>query len=219
MPVMKEYDRMTEKYLYFGNLYPHERQYKNDKFVGLSLNPRHEREIKHNALDPLPFPNDSIQKIQSQDVFEHLPFDAIPGVLDEVYRVLKQGGVFRLSVPDYRSSPLRQRTVYNDRGEPLADLMMGSSVAYDHPARGVKVKFLENGDAHLWFPRYELMLELIVRSHIRKSSEIVFYQYFIDDERFVCKPIPENEMFVMRCEPNDARAKGKPISIVVDFFK
>lgn len=215
----KEYQCVPENYLYFGNIYPNERQFKNEKFIGLALYPKHEREMQHNALDPLPFSDNSIPKIQSQDVFEHLPYHALVQVLDEIFRVLKPGGVFRLSVPDYRAPLLKKRTVYNYKNQPLGDLMMGASVAYDSADRGVKVTLLQNGDAHLWFPRYELLLELIVKSRIRQCNDIVFYQYFIDDENFVCNPIPENEMFVMRCEPNDPRAQGKPISIVVDFFK
>ena len=88
-----------EQYLYFGSLGPQERQYAVPNFVGLALNPAHDREIRHDALAPLPFADASIAKVQAQDVFEHLPFEKVPGVLDEVWRVLKPGGVFRLSLP------------------------------------------------------------------------------------------------------------------------
>lgn len=210
---------MVSTYLYFGSLGTNERQFKIPNFVGLALFPAHDREIKQNALDPLPFEGNTIEKIQSQDVFEHLPFERLPFVLDEVYRVLAIGGVFRLSVPDYRSPLLKKRTVYDSSHRPIGDLMMGAKLAYDSKTGLAKVEFASDGNAHLWFPKYELLLHLILKSHIRKCGNIKFYQGFLSDDEFLCDPIPENEMFVTRSVPNDNRAGGKPISIVVDFIK
>jgi len=208
-----------DTYLYFGSLGPQEKQYQVPNFVGLALHPAHDREIAHNALEPLPFAGASIPKIQSQDVFEHLPFENVPGVLDEIWRVLKPGGVFRLSVPDYRSPVLKRRSVYDSMGRVLGDLRMGASVAYDEASQAARVRFSSDGDAHVWFPRYELVLHLILRSQLRKCDAIKFYQCFLDDQHFLCEPIPENEMFVWRSVPNDPRGGGQALSIVVDFFK
>ncbi|MBA2588526.1 MAG: methyltransferase domain-containing protein, partial [Alphaproteobacteria bacterium] len=105
-----------EQYLYFGSLGQHERQFQVPNFIGLALEPAHDREIKHDLTAPLPHADNSIAKIQAQDVLEHLPFDKVPFVLDEIYRVLKPGGVFRLSVPDYRSPPMKRRSIYDGRG-------------------------------------------------------------------------------------------------------
>jgi SAM-dependent methyltransferase len=219
---------MSEKYLYFGNLGTNEKQFQIKEFLGLALHPKHDREIKHNALDTLPFENDSISKVQSQDVFEHLPYDSIPKIFDDIFRVMKTGGVFRLSVPDYRSPLSKKRSVYDYRGNVLGDLMMGASVSYDftegqktgwNPEHPIMVKFSGNGNAHIWFPRYESVLDLIIHSKIRHCREIMFYQYYLNDDTYVCDSIPENEMYVMRCAPNDKRSGGKPISIVVDFVK
>jgi SAM-dependent methyltransferase len=219
---------MPEKYLYYGNLGVTEKQFQIEKFVGLALYPKNDREIKHNALDTLPFDNESISKIQSQDVFEHLPYKSIPKIFDDIYRVMRTGGVFRLSVPDYRSPLLKRRSIYDYRGNVLGDLLMGAKVSYDYteaqktgfnPEHPIKVEFSGDGDAHIWFPRYESILDLIIHSKIRHCREIVFYQYYLSDYTYVCDSVPENEMYVMRCAPNDERSNGKPISIVVDFVK
>lgn len=208
-----------EQYLYFGSLGLHERQYQVPNFIGLALNPAHAREIRHDATAALPFGEASIAKIQSQDVFEHLPFEKVPFVLDEVYRVLKPGGVFRLSVPDYRSPVMKRRSVYDWRGRVTGDLLMGATPYLDETTGDARVRFSEDGHAHVWFPRYELVTHLILKSQIRKSGEIKFYQCFLDDHSFLCEPIPENEMFVQRAAPHDRRAGGAPTSIVVDFTK
>ena len=207
-----------EKYLYFGSLGLHERQYQVPNFVGLALHPAHDREVAHDATTALPFADSSIAKVQAQDVLEHLPLDKMPFVLDEIYRVLKPGGVFRLSVPDYRSPVLKRRSIYDARGRVTGDLLMGATPYFDDTTGDARVRFSEDGHAHVWFPRYELVTHLILKSEIRKS-DIKFYQCFLDDHTYLCEPIPENEMFVIRSVPNDMRANGAPISIVVDFVK
>lgn len=208
-----------EQYLYFGSLGLHERQYQVPNFIGLALEPKHDREVRHDATTALPFGDASIAKIQSQDVFEHLPFEKLPFVLDEVYRVLKPGGVFRLSVPDYRSPVMKRRSVYDWRGRVTGDLLMGATTYFDETTGDARVRFSEDGHAHIWFPRYELVTHLILKSEIRKSREIKFYQCFLDDHSFLCEPIPDEEMFVQRAAPHDRRAGGAPTSIVADFIK
>lgn len=207
-----------EQYLYFGSLGTHERQYRIANFVGLALNPAHDREIRHDATGPLPYPDNSIPKIQSQDVFEHLPFDRLPFVLDEIYRVLQPGGLFRLSVPDYRSPVLKRRSIYDARGRVTGDLMMGATPWFDEATGEAKVRFSDDGHAHIWFPRYELVTHLILKSEIRKSA-IHFYQCFLDDQTYLCEPLPDDGLFVQRAAPHDRRAGGAPVSIVVDFVK
>jgi SAM-dependent methyltransferase len=207
-----------EQYLYFGSLGTHERQYAIPNFIGLALNPAHDREIGHDATGPLPYPDNSISKIQAQDVFEHLAFDKLPFVLDEVYRVLQPGGLFRLSVPDYRSPVLKRRSVYDARGRVTGDLMMGATPWFDEATGEAKVRFSDDGQAHVWFPRYELVTHLILKSEIRKSA-IHFYQCFLDDQTYLCEPVPDDGLFVQRAAPHDRRAGGAPVSIVVDFVK
>jgi SAM-dependent methyltransferase len=207
-----------EKYLYFGSLGLHERQYQVPNFVGLALHPAHDREVAHDATTALPFADSSIAKVQAQDVLEHLPLDKMPFVLDEIYRVLKPGGVFRLSVPDYRSPVLKRRSIYDARGRVTGDLLMGATPYFDDTTSDARVRFSEDGHAHIWFPRYELVTHLILKSEIRKS-DIKFYQCFLDDHTYLCEPIPENEMFVQRAAPHDTRAGGAPVSIVADFTK
>jgi len=207
-----------EQYLYFGSLGRHERQFQVPNFIGLALEPAHDREIKHNLTDPLPYPDASIAKIQAQDVLEHLPFEKVAAVLDEIYRVLQPGGTFRLSVPDYRSPIQKRRSIYDARGRVIGDLMMGATSYLDQATGDARVRFSSDGEAHLWFPRYELITHLVLKSELRKSR-IHFYQGFIDDHTYLCEPVPDSEMFVQRAAPHDRRAGGAPTSIIADFVK
>lgn len=211
--------RLAGKYLYFGNLTPVERQFSSGKFVGLALEPQHDREIRHDARDPLPVPDSSVVKVQSQDVFEHIEYDKLPPILDDIYRVLAPSGTFRLSLPDYNSPFLLSRCVFDEAGNVLADLRMGGSVRFDKKTKSRTVEFLGNGNAHVWFPTYPQVTDLIASSRLSECSRIEFYHYFESRDRFTCREIPDPELFVMRAPPNDMRAKGAPISLVVDFIK
>ena len=207
-----------EPYLYFGSLGQHERQFQIANFVGLALEPAHAREIKHNLTDPLPYADGSVAKVQAQDVLEHLTFEKVPFVLDEIYRVLKPGGTFRLSVPDYRSPVQKRRSIYDARGRVIGDLLMGATSYLDQTTGDARVRFTEDGEAHVWFPRYELVTHLVLKSELRKA-QIRFYQAFLDDHTYLCEPVSEDEMFVQRAVPHDRRAGGVPTSIIADFVK
>ena len=98
---------------YFGNLHPWLPQF--DTFKGLALQPQFEHDIQHDARHPLPLPDDSVDGFQSEDVFEHLEYERVSSVFDEIFRCLTSGGMFRLSMPDYNSPLLRSRSLYGQR--------------------------------------------------------------------------------------------------------
>ena len=86
-------------------------------------------------------------------------------------------GVFRLSLPYYRSIVLRQRSVFDHCGNVIADTIMGGG-RYDSETGGEIVDLKPGGDGHVWFPNYEKVLELIITSEMRGCQEINFYQYY-----------------------------------------
>src|SRR5579871_2318833 len=138
-------------YIYFGNLLPQEIQYASGLFYGLALKAKFDRDITHDARSPMPFSDGTIRGFQSQDVFEHISHSELPKILDEVFRCLQKDGIFRLSVPDYNSPLLRNRTVYDSDGNILCDIAMGGHVSCNFN-EAIKVHFDAGGDAHLWFP-------------------------------------------------------------------
>ena len=209
---------MLDKYVYFGNLLPEEEQYRSDLFVGLALNNPYEKDILHDATKPLPFADHTVIGFQSQDVFEHIEFAKIRLSLDEVFRCLRQGGLFRLSLPDYNSPVLKSRSVYDCDGNLLCDLAMGGSVRGTMNG-GLTVSFGDGGGSHLWFPTYCNVLHLIVSSKIRKCSSISIHHAWLDAKTYICKEFDQTIMPVRRTPPKDMRAGGKPVSIVIDFVK
>jgi SAM-dependent methyltransferase len=208
----------NERYVYFGNLWPHEEQYKSDLFRGLALTNPQDKDILHDIRRPLPFQDGSVRGFQSQDVFEHVDRQTVPKIFDEIFRCLASGGIFRLSLPDYNSPLLKSRSVYDSDGHILGDLAMGTAVS-GRINGGLNVTFAEGGDAHIWFPTYEQVLHLILASEIRKCTTISVHHAWINRAEFVVKEFDQAVMPVKRVPPEDMRAGGKPISIVVDFRK
>jgi SAM-dependent methyltransferase len=68
------------------------KKYINDKNV----------EFKVGSAIEIPYGNDTFDSVVSWEVIEHIPKDTENKMFEEVYRVLKPGGVFYLSTP-YRS--------------------------------------------------------------------------------------------------------------------
>lgn len=52
--------------------------------------------------DGIPFPDNSVSKIYSSHLFEHIPYNGIVKLLSECKRVLKKDGVFSICVPNAR---------------------------------------------------------------------------------------------------------------------
>jgi SAM-dependent methyltransferase len=214
-------DVRSDTILYHGHLGRNEVQYLNSsRFIGLCLKPSHDREIAHDITQPLPLPDDFVSAFQSQDVLEHIAFDEAIAALNEVHRCLTPGGFFRLSLPDYNSPLLLKRTVYDHKGNPLADLAMGGRVSVKDLNSPVQVSFVgDPGDAHIWFPTYELVDKLIGATALKNCKTIKFVQGWVDRTRYCLGELDRPEFHVRRRPPLDMRAGGTPISIIVDFEK
>jgi len=191
--------------LYAGDL-PEDTHY--DGYVGLSLSQANRRNIRHDVTANLPLPDGCVDLYQSEDVFEHIEPALLPAVVDEIYRVLKPGGIFRLSVPDYRCDLLQTRTLKNERGELIFD--PGGGGSYEN---GKVV-----GGGHVWFPKYESVKAVIDAT---RFTDVTFYHYYDPDGRPVTRPIDYSFGYVMRTPDHDSRVSDpyRPLSIVLDCRK
>jgi predicted SAM-dependent methyltransferase len=71
-----------------------------DGWLNTSLRPRLPGIVFLDAAQPFPFDDGVFDYILSEHLVEHLPFRDGKFMLAECFRVLKQGGVIRLSTPD-----------------------------------------------------------------------------------------------------------------------
>jgi SAM-dependent methyltransferase len=200
--------------LYAGDI-PDMPEYRSDQKIGLSLTQNDKWHIRHDISKPLPISDESVDSYQSEDVFEHIDYDKIPAILSEVYRVLKKGGLFRLSLPDYRCDVLIDRSFKDAEGNILFDPLGGG--AYRRPFLIFGRKRVVRG-GHVWFPKYESVFELLQNSRFCSVDFLHFY-----DENSIphTKPIDYTKGFVTRTPDNDKRVSSpfRPMSIVVDCIK
>jgi len=189
-------------YLYAGDL-PATTPYMH--YVGLSLSQANRRHIRHDVTAPLPLPDASVDAYQSEDVFEHIDPKLLPLVIDDIYRVLKPGGYFRLSMPDYRCDLLAARTQKNELGE----------LVFDPEGGGTFNNGKVQDGGHVWFPRYESVKAIIEAT---RFTDVTFHHYYDPSGDPVTKPIDYALGHVMRTPDHDDRVSDpyRPMSIVVD---
>ena len=189
-------------YLYAGDV-PQNGLY--EKFTGLSLTKLDSQHIKHDVTEKLPLRDSCVDIYQAEDVFEHIALGKLVEVINEIYRVLKPEGIFRLSLPDYRCDILYDRTTKDNDGELLFDPGGGGCL--------VDGKVIKGG--HVWFPKYEIVKDLLEQTSFKKIN---FRHYYNEDGEAITKPIDYSIGYVMRTPDHDERVKEpyRPMSIVVD---
>ena len=119
-------------------------------FVGLQLQECNNYNIQHNVLNKNDLYNNSVDIYQSEDVFEHIEYNELCNVINEIYRVLKPGDYLDfqcqiIEVMYYIIVQKKMKTI-------LLDPNGGGNYDYENKKR-------ING-GHLWFPRYESVKSL-----------------------------------------------------------
>jgi predicted SAM-dependent methyltransferase len=70
-------------------------------YVAIDREPSAPLGVAHDLTQPIPLPDDSVERILSDHFLEHLKVDEIRFVLAECWRLLVPGGIARIGVPDY----------------------------------------------------------------------------------------------------------------------
>jgi FkbM family methyltransferase len=174
--------------------------------IGLSLHITDYRHIQHDLHSPFPLPDNSVDNFQVEDVFEHIAYDHLLSIINEIYRVLKPGAIFRLSLPDYGCDILRDRSVKDSSGNIIFDPGGGGS---------------PENPGHLWFPRIDSVKNLLEQTEFAKHGEIEYLHYYNLDGAFVMKSIDYSKGHVRRTPDFDARVNKpyRPMSLIIDCKK
>ena len=189
--------------LYAGDV-PIRDEYKG--LIGLSLTKNDNIHLKHDITQPFPLEDEMVDSFQAEDVFEHIPLEKLPLVIDEIYRVLKPGGLFRLSVPDYGCDVLYNRSVKDDKGNTIFDAGGGGTL---------------KNPGHVWFPMVDSVVRLLMETNFQKMGKIELLHYYNMNGSFVVKPIDYSKGHVTRTPDFDERVENpyRPMSLVVDLTK
>lgn len=189
--------------LYAGDI-PENDKY--DGWIGLSITKCDHRHVWHDITKTFPLAENTVDAFQAEDVFEHISYDKLLPVLNEIFRVLKPGGTFRLSVPDYGCDVLSGRSLKDGSG----------NIVFDPGGGGTVEK-----PGHVWFPRFDSVRKLLEQTDFCNSGSIEYLHYFNMDGSFVVKPIDYSKGYVGRTPDFDERVSDpyRPMSIVVDLIK
>lgn len=171
--------------------------WRKDNIVGLSLTRDDGRHIKHDITIPFPLDDGSVDRFESESVFEYIKPTKLHSVINEIHRILRVGGLFRLSVPDYRSPIMYDRCLKCD------------GKIYEDPFGGKGV---------VWFPTIESMVWLLEKTQFKN---VEYLHYYLLDGTPVAKKIDHSLGKIQRTPDFDIRVKdtGLPLSLVVDLVK
>jgi predicted SAM-dependent methyltransferase len=169
------------------------------------------RNIKHDLAEPFPIPDDSVDVFQSEDVFEHIEVTKMVPIFNEIHRVLRPEGLFRLSLPDYHFPLNIERSRKDSSGR----------IVFDPGGGGQFVDGRVIGGGHVWFPTIEIVRDLFRQSAFGAGGNVKLLQYNNGDGTFELQSIDYSLGHVQRTPDHDDRASKppRPISIVVDAFK
>jgi len=196
-------------FFYAGDIVSRQNFYK--KFIGLSLSRSNAKHIKHDITKPFPLRDNCVDMFQAEDVFEHIEYQVLPSVINEIYRILKPGGYARISIPDYQCDVLYTRCKKNSFGDIVFD--PGGGGAYQD-GRVIK-------GGHVWFPMIGNVKNLVNMTEFAKKGRIVFYHYYDEKGQSVTKSIDYSKGFVKRTPDHDKRVNNpyRAMSLVFDLFK
>jgi SAM-dependent methyltransferase len=178
---------------------------------GMRLSAPSRRNLVHDVSKPLPIADNSIDSFVAEDVLEYPSYEQFPAILDEVYRVLKPGGRFRMGVPDFRNPLYRDRSLKAADGSILFDPLGGG--------RFVDGKVVDGGT--IWFPVYETVKAAYDASRFAREGRVEFLHYTDANGVSVLKDIDHALGPIRRTPDFDPRAQNprRALSIVVDAVK
>jgi len=164
-----------------------------ENYISVDINPPHEGlSVKHDVREPIPLAEQSVTRILSEDLVEHLKTAEIKALLKECFRLLKPQGVMRIGVPDYDNPKDR---LYFEKG-----------IDPRHPD-------------HITLTNYDLMKNIIEESPF---SRYEFYHYWeerkftykkIDYSFGMIKRTPDNDP---RCRLGSFKQKTEVV--LADFL-
>lgn len=174
--------------------------------IGLSLNRHDSRHISHDITKPFPLRDNSIDSFQAEDVFEHIPYDNLVPIINEIFRILKPSGTFRLSIPDYGCDILQQRSIKDASG----------NIVFDPGGGGTP-----ESPGHIWFPRIDNLRPLLQKTAFARYGTVEYLHYWKSDRSFVTRQIDYSKGYIQRTPDFDPRVRDpyRPMSLVVDLTK
>lgn len=136
---------------------------------------RHFCFLQHDAKDPLPFEDNSIDFVFSEHFIEHVPLSTAIFWLKETFRVLKKGGVARVSTPNLG----RFCKSYSENSLPFFEEMrkhLSENLVYVPPRKGWVMNQIFYYWDHRWLYDEEELIYAATRAGFLTSG--IHFQEF-----------------------------------------
>lgn len=98
-------------------------------FINIDNSMKCEPDVLCDVTDGLPYDDSSVDEVRAWDLLEHIPIGKIIFVIEEVWRVLKAGGLFESFTPDAE----RGQGAFQDPTH-VSFWVENSWLYYSHPA-------------------------------------------------------------------------------------
>jgi SAM-dependent methyltransferase len=101
----------------------------------------------------LPVPDNSIRGVYASHVLEHLAYDDFKIALQNTFRILEPGGIFRLIVPDLRERARRYiEEASSGSAEASSNFMKACHLGLEQRPKSIlgRLRLLIGGSSHLW---------------------------------------------------------------------
>lgn len=70
-------------------------------YVSVDIEPGQHLHVVHDLRQPIPLPDGSVDRMHTEDFLHYLSREDMASMLRECYRLLRPGGLLRISLPDY----------------------------------------------------------------------------------------------------------------------
>jgi predicted SAM-dependent methyltransferase len=183
--------------LYAGTMPKNHRDY--GKFACISNQKNNSTHLLYDIRHPIPLPNNSVDVYQAENIFAYVGYYSLPNMIDEIYRVLKPGGLCRISLPDYRCDILANRYLRNKK-------IVGRQTSSNEPA---------------WLPKIENVKWLLNQTLFAKKGKIEYLHYYTTKGESITNEIDYSLCYVKNTPDHDERVQNpyRALSIVVDLYK
>jgi SAM-dependent methyltransferase len=142
-----------------------------------------DKDIQRGDIRRLDYKAGTVDAIYSSHTLEHLYLDEAQQVLNEAARVLKQGGLVRLALPD--ASEMARRFIEGvDEGDPKAGWVFNENLLA-HPRsvdRGIKaLAKRQGGHTHRWQPTPAMAEGMLITAGFGDVERCVFQRGALSD--------------------------------------
>jgi predicted SAM-dependent methyltransferase len=142
-------------------------------WVNCDLRPNSEKVLRIDLLREFPFLDGSVKFCYAEHVLEHFSIDELRIMLKHIFRVMQEGGIFRIAQPDLQK--MIQDTLLSNNYAKQKNLYSATKER-DLPTGIHYLNFIWNAWGHKFNHSYESLKYELERAGFRKVAKCLYHQ-------------------------------------------